>query len=227
MKRSDISLHYVEAKPEIPIVFLHGNKESSDYFKGQIAYFSQKRYVLAPDTRGHGASPRGSAPFTLEQFAEDLKVFLDEKRIAKVDLVGFSDGANIALIFTMKYPERVNKLVLNSGNLSPDGLTFGATFSIKLSNFFSRFRGKKGQRDREFYDLMLKGPDIDPDELFELDLPVLVIAGTKDMIKKSHTKLIASSIWDAKLVFLKGNHFIAAKNTDKFNRALEKFLNSK
>lgn len=227
MHGSDISLHCIEAKPSIPIVFLHGNGESSDYFKGQIEYFSKKRYIYAPDTRGHGASPRGDAPFTLEQFADDLKCFLDEKRIEKADIVGFSDGGNIALIFTLKYPERVNKLVLNSANLSPDGLKAGTLFSIKISDLFSRFLGEKGKKKREFYALMLKGPDIDPDELFAIDLPVLVIAGTKDVIKKKHTKLIADSIWGSKLVFLKGDHYLAEKNSAKFNRALEKFLDSR
>jgi pimeloyl-ACP methyl ester carboxylesterase len=73
---------------------------------------------------------------------------------------------------------------------------------------------------------MLNGPDIDPDELFAIDLPVMVIAGTKDVIKKKHTKLISDSIWGSKLVFLKGDHYIASKNCAKFNRTIEKFLNS-
>ena len=226
MPSNDIKLHCREATPIIPIVFIHGNGESSEYFSGQIEYFSSRRTVLAPDMRGHGDTPRGDAPFTLFQFAEDLKCFLDSKRIEKADIVGFSDGANVALIFTLKYPERVNKLILNSGNLSPDGLKSGTLMSIKFKNFLAKMQGEKGKKKRELFSLMLNGPDIDPDELFAIDLPVMVIAGTKDVIKKKHTKLISDSIWGSKLVFLKGDHYIASKNCAKFNRTIEKFLNS-
>ena len=165
MPSNDIKLHCREVTPTIPIVFIHGNGESSEYFSGQIEYFSSRRTVLAPDMRGHGDTPRGDAPFTLFQFAEDLKCFLDSKRIEKADIVGFSDGANVALIFTLKYPERVNKLILNSGNLSPDGLKSGTLMSIKFKNFLAKMQGEKGKKKRELFSLMLNGPDIDPDEL--------------------------------------------------------------
>lgn len=46
------------------------------------------------------------------------------------------------------------------------------------------------------------------------------------MIKKEHTRLIASHIPDSELVFLKGNHFIASKHPDEFNRAVLQFLRS-
>lgn len=76
----DIQLHYVEKGSGPPLLLLHGNGENSDYFCHQIDYFQETFHVYAPDTRGHGKSPRGAAPFTLEQFALDLKDFMDEKR---------------------------------------------------------------------------------------------------------------------------------------------------
>ena len=69
----DIQLHYVEKGSGPPLLLLHGNGENSDYFCRQIDYFQEAFHVYAPDTRGHGKSPRGTAPFTLEQFALDLK----------------------------------------------------------------------------------------------------------------------------------------------------------
>ena len=73
-----IKLHYEEKGTGQPMVLLHGNGEDSSYFKNQIEYFSKKYRVIAVDTRGHGKSERGTAPFTLRQFARDLKSFLDE-----------------------------------------------------------------------------------------------------------------------------------------------------
>jgi pimeloyl-ACP methyl ester carboxylesterase len=66
----------------------------------------------------------------------------------------------------------------------------------------------------------------EPEELVKIKAKTLVIAGTKDMIKKEHTRLIASHIPDSELVFLKGNHFIASKHPDEFNRAVLQFLRS-
>lgn len=63
-----------------------------------------------------------------------------------------------------------------------------------------------------------------PAELKNLRMSVLVIVGTHDMIKRSHTELIAASIPGAKLRFIKGDHFIANKNPDDFNRAVDEFL---
>ena len=109
----DIRLCCVEAGEGFPLVLLHGNGEDHTYFKRQMGPFSQHFRVIAVDTRGHGESPRGTAPFTLEQFAEDLKEFLDGRSITRCHLLGFSDGGNIALLFALKYPEYVEKLILD------------------------------------------------------------------------------------------------------------------
>ena len=89
------------------LILLHGNGEDSRYFKHQIRFFSRSRRVLAVDTRGHGKTKRGTKPFTIRQFAEDLAVFLKEKGIHKADIIGFSDGGNIAIIFAIRFPEKL------------------------------------------------------------------------------------------------------------------------
>ena len=112
-------LQYIEQGKGEALILLHGNGESLDYFAHQIAYFSHDYRVIAVDTRGHGQSPRGEDPFTLEQFAEDLRDFMDGLKIKKAHLLGFSDGGNIALTFALWYPERVRSLILNGANLYP------------------------------------------------------------------------------------------------------------
>ena len=52
----------------------------------------------------------------------------------------------------------------------------------------------------------------------------LVIAGTKDMIRESHTRLIYENLPDAELRILPGDHFIANKEPEAFNAAVGKFL---
>lgn len=220
-------LYYTEKGFGTPLVLLHGNGENGEYFKNQIDYFAKKYRVIAVDTRGHGKSPRGNKPFRLETFADDLKSFLDENNLKRVNLLGFSDGGNIALIFTLKYPDYVNKLAVNGANLFPSGLKAGFLLPVKLLYglfyFPARFN-KKVKRRLELLALMAKEPDILPEQLNDIKCPVLVMAGTRDLIKEKHTRLIAGSVPNSRLCFLKGDHSIAKTNSLEYNKTVEKFL---
>lgn len=224
---NDIQMYYIEQGQGEPLILLHGNGESSDYFERQIACFSHDYRVIALDTRGHGQSPRGEKPFTIKQFAEDLHDFMDEKGIEKAILLGFSDGGNIALEFALKHPQRVEKLILNGANLYPSGVKplYQKPIEIgyRLAKMFSE-KSEKARRNAEMLGLMVNEPHIDPEELSKLTMPVLVVAGTKDMIKESHTRLIYNSLPNAQLSLIDGDHFIANKNPEPFNQAVTSFL---
>ena len=225
----DIQLHYTETGTGEPLVLLHGNGEDGSYFVHQIAFFSQRYRVIAVDTRGHGKSPRGSAPFTIRQFTEDLYAFLEERGLERVDLLGFSDGANIALVFALRHPERVKRLILNGANLDPAGVRPAFQIPIELGYRVASLFAKKSadaQRNAEMLGLMVNDPMIPAEELSKVTAPTLVIAGTKDLIKVKHTRAIARALPDARLVLLPGDHFIANKNPEEFNRAVADFLSA-
>ena len=226
---TDIQLHYIEKGQGQPLILLHGNGESCDYFEHQIPCFSQYYRVIAIDTRGHGKSPRGDKPFTIKQFAEDLHNFMVEKDIEKAHILGFSDGGNIALEFALNYPEKVEKLILNGANLFPSGVKPLYQWPIEIGYRIAKMFSKKSieaKQNAEMLGLMVNEPHIEPSELSRLTMPVLVIAGTKDMIKESHTKLIYKSLPNAKLEIIEGNHFVANKNPELFNKTVERFLAS-
>ncbi len=222
-----IHLYCEECGSGFPMILLHGNGENHEYFSHQLEFFKNSYRVLAPDTRGHGKSPMGEGDFSLSKFADDLYDFMTEKNIKKAILLGFSDGANIALIFTLKFPSMVEKLILNGANLSPAGVKRRFQIPIKIgysaAKFFSR-KSPEAKKSAELLGLMVNEPSIIPQQLKVINIPVLVIAGTKDMIKEKHTRLIAQSIHNSKLVFLPGDHFIANKNPDAFNKAVDDFL---
>lgn len=223
----DIRLNYTERGAGKPLILLHGNGENHKYFVNQIGYFSEKYRVIAIDTRGHGESPRGTAPFTIRQFADDLYHFMEEQSIEKAHILGFSDGGNIAMVFAMKYPERVDRLILNGANLYGAGVKPSVQIPIVLGyRFASLFAGKsaKARKNAEMLGLMVNDPKLRPEELSVIHRKTLVIAGTKDMIRKKHTQLIAENLPEARLIFTKGNHFIANQNPKEFNRAVERFL---
>lgn len=219
--------HYIEKGEGFPLILLHGNGEDCSYFEHQIEPFAQHFRVIAIDTRGHGQTPRGDAPFTIRQFAEDLLVFMNQRGIAKAHILGFSDGGNIAMVFALAHPERVEKLILNGANLDASGVKRKIQIPIEIGYRIARLFAKKSPKARlnaEMLGLMVNDPNVKPYELSQIQSPTLVIAGNNDMIKDSHTRLIAKSIPNAELAIIPGTHFIANKNPDAFNETVLRFL---
>ncbi len=223
----DITHFYIEKGAGEPILFLHGNGESCEYFVQQIDVFAEKYHVYAIDTRGHGRTPRGKAPFTISQFADDLKGFMDERGMERAHILGFSDGGNIALQFAIRYPEKVDKLILNGVNLDPSGVKKEEQDWIEevyREAVLHADESPKAKRKAELFGLMVNDPHIPETDLAKVTARTLVIAGTDDMIEEAHTRTIHAGIPDSKLVFIEGDHFIAAKNPEAFNRAVLDFL---
>ena len=221
----DIELFFTKQGSGPPLLLLHGNGEDGTYFVHQVEEFSRDFTVYAIDTRGHGQSPRGGAPFTISQFADDLLAFMDRQGLPRADILGFSDGGNIALIFALRHPDRVRRLILNGANLDPKGVKPLVQLPIVLGyHFASLSKSPKAKARAELLGLMVNEPHIDPAELGKLSMPVLVIAGTRDMIRENHTRLIANRIPNARLVLIPGDHFIANKAPAAFDRAVRQFL---
>ena len=219
----DIQLHFEKRGSGPALLLLHGNGENNTYFVHQIQEFSEDFTVYAIDTRGHGKSPRGTAPFTLSQFADDLLQFMDAQGLPVADILGFSDGGNIALLFALRHPERVRRLILNGANLDPKGVKPSVQLPVVAGYHLSRFL-RAPHIKTELLGLMVNEPHIAPAELSRLTMPVLVIAGEKDMIRDDHTRLIAASIPGAHLAIIPGDHFIANKAPVAFNRAVRAFF---
>jgi len=223
----DISHHYIEEGGGFPLILLHGNGENNKYFVHQIEHFSKTRRVIALDTRGHGKTPRGKAVFTIRQFARDLRIFMDTHKIDQADILGFSDGGNIALIFALQNPQRVRKLILNGANLDASGVKSHIqrpiVWGYKTAAIFAH-KSDRARKNAEMLGLMVNDPNIDPAHLAQLHIPTLVITGTRDMIKDEHSEMIARSLPDALWLQIDGDHFIANKNPKDFNRAVEDFL---
>ena len=89
----EITLYHADTGSGKPLILLHGNGEDGSYFDCQKDALARHFRVIALDTRGHGRSPRGTAPFTISQFAEDLRCFMDHQGIARASLLGFPTGA--------------------------------------------------------------------------------------------------------------------------------------
>lgn len=224
----DIKLNYIEMGEGKPLIMIHGNEESCEYFKGQMPYFAGKGYrCIAPDSRAHGDTPRGTAPLTIRQMTDDIIAFMDELGIDKADFIGFSDGGNIMLIMAMKYPERIGKMVVDGANLDLTGV---ADWAVEwVMGVYNEAKEKadtdpEAKLKMEVFGLMVNDPNIDPEDLTKINVPTLVMAGEEDLILKEHTELIASKIPGAELAFCEGDHFCAREKPEAFNAIVGPFL---
>jgi pimeloyl-ACP methyl ester carboxylesterase len=95
-----------------PIIFIHGYGSVKENWMCQIGTLSQKFKVIIFDNRGAGRSDRPNIPYTMDMYVEDTKGLMDFLKIEKAHIVGWSLGGMIVQNFILKYPERVNKLVL-------------------------------------------------------------------------------------------------------------------
>jgi pimeloyl-ACP methyl ester carboxylesterase len=97
-----------------PLVLLHGFTGSKLDFHDQMGWFADDHRVLAPDQRGHGESSNvgSTAAYTLDTLVDDLAGFLTALRIPRCDLLGHSMGGMVALRFALRYPQRLESLML-------------------------------------------------------------------------------------------------------------------
>lgn len=211
-----------------PLVLLHGNGGNSDDFKDHIEGFSKYFTTISIDTRGHGKSDPAEYDLTFEDLAEDLVDVLDVLKLVKVNVLGFSDGANLALIFAKHHPERIEKLILNSPNknlrevkvlprLANYVLYYGAQV---LSVVFPQFKNNV-----HVYHLLFSDLDLNWRDYRKFNFDVLIIAGEKDIIFTDAYHKLVDSIPGAKLkIIRKQGHNLLRTNPKTFRKLVLDFL---
>ena len=126
-------LHYNSYGQGIPLIMLHGSMQDASYFDKQVIFFKNKFRVITIDSPGHGKSTFSIKRLSIEDMADHIVHVLKELNIDHFILLGFSDGANIALKIAQKIPERFLALVLIGANLSPEGLKAYILIPIKIA----------------------------------------------------------------------------------------------
>ena len=104
---------YVFNKKEqsIPIVFVHGVGLTYEIWQPQLDFF--KDYSnLSYDILGHGKSSLTKQNISFDDFSDQLIELINELKIEKIHLVGFSIGSLIARNFATRYGDRLRSLVL-------------------------------------------------------------------------------------------------------------------
>jgi len=223
-----INLYYeIYGKGE-PLLLIHGNNSSMVSFHNQLDALSEKYMVIGLDSRGQGKSSSDPTIITYELMAEDVNTFLTKLQLKNVNILGWSDGGNIALVLGMNYPDKVNKMAIMGTVLYNDDTSVTAETNKLIRSQVKEMESKGVPKDNMNYRLkmlLLTEPNINPDTLQKIKAPTLVMAGQHDVIKEKHTKLIAEKIPKSKLVIFKGaDHEAPEKIPQLFNKTVLSFF---
>jgi len=209
------------------LVLLHGNGADArewDKMQPLLGDFE----TVALEARGHGRTPVGSRPWTIAEMATDLGEALHD--LGDAIVLGFSDGANVAMELAIRNPRNIRGLILVGGNLYPSGLRSLVRMTMTAAWAFYAMLGLasgRARRKAQQWALMTLEPRIDPAALHGLDIPALVVAGQRDVIRTSHTALIARSIPGACLVTVpRSGHMLPTTRPAELARLVRGFADS-
>jgi pimeloyl-ACP methyl ester carboxylesterase len=231
--------------PTPPVVLQHGfvaDANANWVATGVVdALLAVDRRVIAPDARGHGASekPHDPARYGEHQMARDLEALLETCGEPEVDLVGYSMGAIVALIFASESP-RVRRLVIGgvgSGVIECGGVDRRAVPNEAIIQALSvedpaeiampeaaAFRMLADALDTDRDALVAQASSIYRGEiaLQRISAPTLILAGEQDPLA-IRPEILREAIPRAQLELVPGNH-IEALGAPRFAQSIVEFL---
>jgi pimeloyl-ACP methyl ester carboxylesterase len=232
-----------------PILFLHGGLMSFDNaYAEQREYFAAQHQVIGIDQRGHGHSPDGPWQLSYKLMADDTAAVIHALKVGPVDVVGHSDGADIALLLARDHPELVRRIVISGANLrglSPEMLAARKQLppaeteerveklAARLPPYFRIDYGAVSPDGPDHwmamvtkcYWLWAESIVIDPGDLKKIQSPVLVVAGDHDFTSIEETTEIFRGLTHAQLFVVPGTGHGTYQDSPKLvNLAVAEFL---
>ena len=219
-----------------PVILLHGGLGHSGNWGYQVPALVRSGYrVVLIDSRGHGRSTRNARPYTYELMASDMLAVMDALHLEKASLVGWSDGACVALVLARRAPERVAGVFFFACNMDPSGVKpiepgplLDRCFSRHTKDY-ARLSATPDQFNtlvEALAPMQRTQPNYSAQDLAEINVPVAIVQGEHDeFITRDHTEYLARSIPNAELLILKGvSHFAPLQRPEQFNTSMIAFL---
>lgn len=117
-----------------PLILLHGGSAHAHWWDFFAPAVADTRSVLALDLRGHGDSEHAHpAAYRIADYVHDLAAFLEQLDCSRLDLVGHSLGAMVAVAYTASAPQRVQRLAVIDSPLKITAA--GARYMARLQRF--------------------------------------------------------------------------------------------
>lgn len=223
-----IKLHFEEYGSGEPLILLHGALQSIDAFDAMIPLLSKEYKVIAIDTRGHGKSTINDQDLSYRLFSLDLEEFINKMNLNDVNILGWSDGGNTGLIYSMNNPEKVKKLITIGAVLFNNDSSVNKEVNEVLNKKINhcKLENIENEIDCRVYKMLKIHPNISPSELSKIQAKTLILSGENDFVKKSHSKLIFESINNSKIHFFNGlTHDAPIENPKLVSQYVLDFLN--
>ncbi len=177
------------------LLLLHGATGSSKQFQQLAALLNNVFEVHTLDFSGHGGKPLTAEPFSIGLFANDVLYWMHKKKIATIDIFGYSMGGYVALYLAKHYPKNVGKVftLATKFNWHPEGATREAAMLIpekiaeKVPAFAKALQQKHGenwktvlQKTAEMMINLGNSPALPLTALMDIQQAVQISVGDKD-----------------------------------------------
>ncbi len=149
------------------VVLIHGLGGSADIWMHNVGSFARQHRVYAPDLPGFGESDQPGPSFSPLDYVRFLDDFLNLLHIDKPTLVGQSLGGAIALQYTLRFRENVQKLVLvDSAGLGKEVIWTLRLMSLPLVGELCSYPTRKGVE--LFFKFAVNNPALITEDFVEL-----------------------------------------------------------
>jgi len=187
-----------------PLLLLHGGGNTVEgSFSKQLDAFAKSHTIIGPEQVGHGHTPDAAGPLTYGGMADDTAALLDQLKLKDVDVVGWSDGGNIALILAVRRPDLVRRIVVSGANFSPEGLPASDLAGLRAAD--EHPPASLTALDRKLTHMWATSPtpaELSPGLLTKIAKPVIVMAGDHDAITLEHTIALYRALPHGRLCIL-------------------------
>jgi 3-oxoadipate enol-lactonase len=225
IKVNDINMYYEVHGSGEPLVMIAGSSTDHSIFRLCINQLSLRYKVLVFDNRGAGQTDKPDIAYTIEMMANDTATLMSCLSIESAYVIGISLGGRIAMELTLKYPEKVKRLVLASTSAS---VKARLPFLIKL---LKRVKASISKTEQPYYAFLRQlnasyGYDCS-NRFSEINVPTLIMYGKKDK-RVSYTQVedMNLGIKESKLITFKRGHLFFIWENKLFIDTILEFLGS-
>jgi pimeloyl-ACP methyl ester carboxylesterase len=180
-----------------PTLLLHGGLSNTDSFADvMVAPLQDSFHLFAYDRAGHGRSADQPGSFYFDFQRDEAIAFISEVIKKPVHLVGYSDGANIALMVGIARPDLVKSIVSIAADFNADGIVELPVFDPAGISEEERAEYALLSPDApetlalkiaKMHEIWKVEPNIAVADLAQISVPTLVMAGDDDVVKHSHS----------------------------------------
>lgn len=245
-KNGDVEIAYLDEGAGEPIVLVHGFAATKEVNWVQPEWFSTLnragRRAIALDNRGHGASSKlyDPAAYHSAVMADDVRALLDNLKIERADIMGYSMGARITAFLAVNHADRVHSAILGglgvhlvAGVGLPDSIAeaFEAPLLSDVQSptghMFRTF-AEQTKSDLKALAACIRGSrqTLTREQVGAIRAPVLIAVGTKDQLAGS-AQALAALIPGARVLDIPNRDHMLAVGDKVYKAGVIDFLNQR